>query len=563
MNHINTSIFVLLIQAVLINTSLSAQQQLGSTDTPHQKGKISSSSETLNHIETKNQENIHVASTRELGPFGANLFRGKFAQTPFTGFNPDYQMNIGDQIAVRMWGAVEFDQLLTVDAQGNIFLPRVGPVNVIGIRNDELQSVIQKQIRKVFKRNVNSYTSLATNQQVKVFVTGFVTNPGLYPGLNTDSILSYLDKAGGIDPKRGSYRQVKILRGDRVVHKQDLYLFILKGQSPMHQFQDGDVVLVEQRMPMVHIVGHVQNPAQYELYENVKNLSYYLEFARPLDSATHIRIFQSRDGDRKFAYYPLKEIESLTLKKGDIIELISEKTLKNIAVRIEGENLGKKELILNPGTKLEDIISHIEYTKIADPKHIQLFRRSVKEAQAKRLHQSLAMLERSILSAAPSSREEAELRSREADMITKMIERAKALEPQGQVVLSQGDDRFQLTLEPGDIVHIPRISDVVMVHGEVLFPNAVAFQQGLDLEDYIEKAGGFSERANDDDIIILHKDGSFSVASIGWFGSSETINPGDEIFVIPEVDTKTLQLSKDIAQILYQIAVTTKVVLSL
>ena len=48
--------------------------------------------------------------------FGARMFTGAFAQQPFTGFNPDYRIQIGDQVRVQLWGAVDFGEVLTVDA---------------------------------------------------------------------------------------------------------------------------------------------------------------------------------------------------------------------------------------------------------------------------------------------------------------------------------------------------------------------------------------------------------------------------------------------------------------
>ena len=42
-----------------------------------------------------------------------------------------------------------------------------------------------------------------------------------------------------------------------------------------------------------------------------------------------------------------------------------------------------------------------------------------------------------------------------------------------------------------------------------------------------------------------------------------SIRSGDEILVLPKVDVKSMQIAKDLMQILYQIAISTKVVLNL
>jgi protein involved in polysaccharide export with SLBB domain len=147
--------------------------------------------------------------------FGAQLFTGSFARQGATQFNPDYAIAIGDRIQLRLWGSIEYDTVLVVDPQGNVFLPQVGPVKVLGVRNRDVQKVMERAIRKVFRSNVFSYASLAAAQPVRVFVGGFVNRPGLYQGTSMDSPLHYLDQAGGIDPERGSFLDIQVKRGER------------------------------------------------------------------------------------------------------------------------------------------------------------------------------------------------------------------------------------------------------------------------------------------------------------------------------------------------------------
>ncbi|MFN3471946.1 MAG: polysaccharide biosynthesis/export family protein, partial [Aquificaceae bacterium] len=162
--------------------------------------------------------------------FGEQLFLGRFATEQFSGFNPDYQVAIGDKITVKIWGAFNFEQTLTVDPQGNIFIPQVGPIKVLGVKNSELNSVVERGVRSVFRHIVGVYAYLETSVPVKVFVTGFVKNPGLYGGLSSNSVLYYLDRAGGVDPQRGSFIDVRILRGSKLRQKINLYDFLLKGK---------------------------------------------------------------------------------------------------------------------------------------------------------------------------------------------------------------------------------------------------------------------------------------------------------------------------------------------
>jgi protein involved in polysaccharide export with SLBB domain len=165
-------------------------------------------------------------------PFGANLFDGGFTQDGENGLNPGYIIQPGDQVAVRVWGAIEFNEILTVDARGNIFIPKVGPVRVGGVPNKDLNSRVTYAVRSVFTDNVRVYTSLNGAQPVAVFVTGFVPQPGRFSGIPSNSALHFIDQAGGVDEQRGSYRSIKIMRNGEQVVELDLYDFLLQGILP-------------------------------------------------------------------------------------------------------------------------------------------------------------------------------------------------------------------------------------------------------------------------------------------------------------------------------------------
>ena len=88
------------------------------------------------------------------------------------------------------------------------------------------------------------------------------------------------------------------------------------------------------------------------------------------------------------------------------------------------------------------------------------------------LRESLDNLERKILTARSASAEEARIRTTEAELLLKFIGRARDVRPKGQVVLSFWKGNREVYLEDGDTLHIPSKSNLVLVHGEVLYPNA-------------------------------------------------------------------------------------------
>lgn len=498
--------------------------------------------------------------------FGTQLFTGAFARQGSIQFNPDYSVAIGDQIQVRMWGAFEFDSVFVVDPKGNIFLPQIGPVHVLGVRNKDLQSTVDSAVKRVFRANVYSYASLAAAQPVRVFVSGFVHRPGLYHGTSMDSLLHYLDQAGGIDPERGSFLNVQVKRGSQVRATANLYEFLLDGRMPLIQLADGDVIFVAPRQHTVKVGGLAENAKRFEFSGNDRTVADLARLAKPYASATHVRVIRNTGTVKNVEYYALESAGLVGLENGDDIEFTADKKPGTITVRVEGEHQSPQEYVLPYGAKLSDLTKNIQFTSDSDSKNLQLFRVSVRDRQKQMLAMALRSLETSVLTARSSTNEESQLRRGEAELMLQWIERAKNIEPIGQVMIAQAAQRDELLLENGDIIKVPRQDGLVLVSGEVIFPNAIAHDPKLGVDDYIKRAGGYSQSANTSRIIVAHRDGSFEETSAGEFfgGSTENgIKAGDEILVLPKVQTKSIEVSRGLTQIIYQLAIAAKVILDL
>ena len=510
-------------------------------------------------IRTQSLQSFDYSSNLASDVFGANLFSGAFARQGATQFNPDYAVAIGDNIQIRIWGAYEFDNLLRVDPKGNIFLPHIGPVNVLGVRNQDLQTVVESAVRRTFRSNVFSYASLATAQPVRVFVGGFVHRPGLYNGTSMDSLLHYLDQAGGIDPERGSFLDVQVKRGAALRAKINLYDFLLEGRMPLVQLADGDVIFVSARQNGVKVNGLAENPKRFEFTAPSINVADMIQWAKPLAQATHVRVVRNSGTVKNTEYYSIEESSRISLQNGDELQFTADKKPGTITVRVEGEHLSaQQEYVLPYGARLGALLQHVHFSERSDQDSIQLFRLSIKQRQKLMLESALKNLEATVLTARSATQEEAQLRKTEADLILQWVERAKTIEPTGQVLIAQSKSRDQLLLENGDILRIPTRDGLVLVSGEVLFPNTIAFDPKLDLDEYINLSGGYTQKADTSRIVIAHRDGSFEESK-----NSDKIRAGDEIMVLPKVDTKSLEITRAITQILYQIAVSARVLLTL
>ncbi|HSI46723.1 MAG TPA: polysaccharide biosynthesis/export family protein [Ideonella sp.] len=483
--------------------------------------------------------------------FGSQIFSGRFAQSS-SGFNPDYQITVGDRVSIRMWGAVTQEGVQAVDAQGNIFLQNAGPIRVLGVRNEDLNRQVDELVKKTFKANVGVYATLEAAQPVKIYVTGFVRAPGLYGGLSSDTVLTYLDLAGGIDPDRGSYLSVQVLRGGKPRATIDLYRFLLDGKIDRIQLQDGDTIVVRPRQYAVAVQGEAQNAYVFELPRQSVPASELIALAQPKADATHISIVRNTGVELKSEYYPLGSTANVQIQSGDLVTFTADKYATTLLVRIDGAQLGERALVMPNGAKLKDVIARLSPSPQADLSSLQLFRKSVAVRQKRSLDISLHNLETAALTARSSTSEEAALRQVEATLMLQFITRAQQIQPLGQVVLSDREQADQLPLEDGDLVVVPERSNMVLLSGEVLFPNALVYQPNAAVDDYIALAGGYTQSADTSKQILLHRNGS--VAPPGT-----TPKPGDEIMILPKIESKSIEVARGITQILYQIAIAAKV----
>ena len=484
-----------------------------------------------------------------LKPFASKLFEGRFASTFSDAASGDYVLAPGDRVVIRIWGARSYDDVLIVDQQGNLFIPEVGPVHVAGTKNSSLLSTVRSAISRVYTDNVQAYVSLQSAQPVAVYVTGFVNHPGRYAGGSLDSVLSFLD------------RRIEIIRNKKVIADLDLYQFALAGNVNTLRLKDGDVILVKEKGISISAYGLLREEAVYELAQgdatkdkNASKGSRLIELSSPLENVSHVSVSGTRNKAPFNRYFSLDEFKTFTLADGDIVEFVADMPGQTIMATVTGAITGASRYPIHKTVKLRDLLRRIEVEpELAATDAIYLRRKSVARDQKAVIQDSLRRLEQTALTATSSTPEEAQLRVDEARLIQDFVKRAGQLEPDGVIVVSRGKEVSDIWLEDGDEIVIPQKSNVVQITGEVVMPKAVAFEEGMSLDDYLAAAGGVSSRADDKNILVAKQNGEVGMAErLG-------ISPGDRILVLPKVDTKGMLLAKDLMQIIYQIAVATKV----
>jgi len=490
-------------------------------------------------------------------PYGANLFAGGYETERSDGLTDNYLIAPGDKLNIWIWGAVNFSNVVTVDNQGNIFIPDVGPINVKNVAASKVNNLVTSHISEVFTNNVNVYVNLLTTTPVSVFVTGPVIRPGQYAGQSSDSVLYFLKRAGGIDSDRGSYRHIKVLRQNRVIQQIDLYEFMQQGKMPKLALKDQDVILVEPQGPMINVAGKVRNPFRFELKNSSALGSELIDYALPLAKVSHVGVIGDRASGPFSVYMPYKDFDRIQLSDGDKVLFNDDMHAQVYDVQVMGSYRGPSYFTVRKETRLHDLLNHIPIDpNMADYGSIYIMRKSVAARQKEMLEDSLNRLERSVFTAPANSDGEASIRTKEAELVMRFVEKARKIQPLGKVVVSDKGVIANILLEQGDQIVIPNKTDLIQVGGEVMMPQAVVYNKSATLEDYVAWAGGFTDRANDQRIAVVHANGLME------FKDGGDVMAGDQILVMPKVDSKMMQSIKDITQVIYQVAVAANVVLN-
>jgi protein involved in polysaccharide export with SLBB domain len=212
------------------------------------------------------QRFVQQATGRSLPIYGQQLFSAPSSYVPVTQapVPNDYILGPGDEIRLQVWGSIDAEKSLTIDRHGQINLPKVGVINLAGVRAGDLESVLRSKIGRVFT-NFSLNATLGRLRSIRIYVVGQAQQPGTYTVSSLSTLINALFEVGG-PGSNGSMRNIQLKRNGRVVGKMDLYDFIARGdRSGDAPLQPGDVIVIPPAGPRVAVLGAFEQPAIYEL----------------------------------------------------------------------------------------------------------------------------------------------------------------------------------------------------------------------------------------------------------------------------------------------------------
>ena len=447
------------IMSNLPNRNVVNQKKIGSSDSPRES----------NLNDKPDSEKYNEPSAKPLiDPliFGSELYTSvapSFEPNMSLATPLNYVLGPNDQIAVSVYGVQEYSGDLTVSTEGNVSIPNVGLIRVAGLTIEAATQKIKNTMgSKVYTylRNGGSKISviLSKIRTIKVTIIG-ANRPATYRLSSLSTVFNALYVSGG-PTAFGTFREIELLRDNKIFKKIDLYRMLLNGdQSDNLGLKDNDVIRIPSYKTRVAIQGQVKRPGIFEVLpgENFANIVAFASGFTDEAYQASVKVFAQTNKERQIKDLQEAQYNTYQPQTGDVF--VVSKLLNRFSnrVKISGAVYRPDVFELNSNLKVADLIRKADgLTQDAYTGRAQIIR----------LQEDLT---RSVVS----------------------FDVAKAL---------NNDAAHNILLTREDEVLITSKQELkdsfnVYIQGEIRKPGSFEFVQGLTLKDLIIQAGGFTDAA--------------------------------------------------------------------
>ncbi|PUE08597.1 hypothetical protein B9Z51_06480 [Limnohabitans sp. T6-5] len=451
------------------------------------------------------QRFIADATGRDLPLYGYNLFNGNnFNSLANVPVPANYVVGPGDDIDLKLWGSVDSAMRLTVDRNGQITIPKVGPVTVAGTRADQLEKQLKAQVGRVFN-NFELNATLGRLRSIQVYVVGQARKPGAYTVSGLSTLISTLFESGG-PAATGSMRQIQLVRDGKTITTLDLYAFIHSGTTAADaQLLPGDVIVIPPAGPRVAMLGALDTPAIYELKQAQEPLQSVLSYSGGLNVLTtpHKALVERIDNVNSQAPRSVQERSldaaglQTTVRDGDMVTLLPIAPQFSNAVTLRGNVAMPLRYSFKPGMRVADLI----------PEPAALIQRDYYSRK-----NSMVQFESGKAISLDRVAGDVKNLLTEINWDYAAIERLEAKEVKTVLIpfnlgkaIKDKDPANNQQLQPGDVVTIFGVNDLpvpiekrnqfVRLAGEVMVPGVYQIAPGETLPEVVKRAGGLSRNS--------------------------------------------------------------------
>lgn len=452
--------------------------------------------------------------------------------------DPDkYVLGPGDEFYIEILSVnpVFFKQ--EVSPEGKLVLPKAGSISLKNKNLKEAREIIRKKINSVYNAK-EVHVTLSDIRKFKVIVSGLVRKPAIVAATPMERASEVIEKAGGLKEK-SSLRRIRLVRKGHDPIGVDLLRFYMLGDKDANPYvQGGDQIIVPpfDEQNTIEIRGEVAQPEEFE-YVKGDSLSTLIKFAQGflvssfLDSVEVVSFAHGRkDLERK--HYDLNHWRNSLFLKGDLEGDFPLKSGDRAYVRpianwskpeyvvLEGEvNYPGKYALQRNGMKISDLIEKAGgFTEDASLEAV-LFIRQQETNKKDQLMERLSKMSYSEMS-------ENEKRYYDA----KRNEKEGVMAIDFRTALEDPNSSENVYLIHQDSIIVPQKKNFVNVQGRVNNPGMIVYDPEHTYEDYIQMAGGYGFRADEDETFIMKTKGEQFLAE----DKNYILEPGDYILVPTE-----------------------------
>ncbi|MDN3671908.1 SLBB domain-containing protein [Flavobacterium branchiarum] len=398
--------------------------------------------------------------------FGSELF-----DNPTLNFEPDlklatpmnYVLGPGDVLQISVYGVQQFDDNIPVSVEGKITIQYIGQVSVSGMTIEAATQKIKAAIGKVYStvRSGQSQVSVSLEQikTIKITIVGG-KQPGNYSVSSLATVYNALHLAGG-PGKNGSYRNIELIRNNKVYKNIDIYKFLVKGdQSDNVGLKENDVIRIPAYSMRVTVEGEVKRPGIFEMKKG-ESFSDLLSFASGFNEFAYtasVNVLQKTGKEFKVHDVNESEFKIYQPQSGDVVKVSKILNRFENRIQIGGAVFRPDFYSFTEGMRVSDLIARAEGLK--------------EDAYTKR----------------------ARIIRLKSNLTTEIVnvDLAGAL---------SGDLNADVLLKREDIVTVYSILDFreeykVTIDGEVKNPGEYEFYENLTLNDLVIEVGGLTGSAS-------------------------------------------------------------------
>lgn len=442
--------------------------RLGSQPTSPSTPKTENLEESKEELGRKQEKivNKKVKDTLNSLVFGSELF-----DTPTLNFEPNsklatpvnYILGPGDELQISVYGVQEFNASVPISLEGKATIQYVGQIPVSGMTIEAATQKIKGAMGSVYSSVRSGQSQVAVSltriRTIKVTLIGS-KQPGNYSVSSLSTVYNALFLGGG-PAKNGSYRNIELLRDNRVYKNIDIYKFLVNGnQSDNVGLKDNDVIRIPAYTQRVTVEGQVKRPGIFEM-KTGETFNDLLSFASGFNEFAYtasVNVLQKTNKEFRVKDIKLAEYGNYKPLAGDVFRVSKILNRFENRIKIEGAVFRPDIYSFYEGMRISDLIALADGLK--------------EDAYANR----------------------ATIVRLKSDLTTEAVN-------VNLVKVLEGDTEADITLRKEDIVTVYSILDFVeeyklTIDGEIKKPGIYDYQDNLTLNDLLVQAGGLTGSAS-------------------------------------------------------------------